>query len=81
MKELFSKEYRQQLVLGVCLAIGFECTLIEVLSCYSVDILETVENMENKTAITWSFIMTLVECLGNFLAIFVVDKVGKKMML
>lgn len=81
MQDILSKCYKKQFLLSLLLATAFCFTCINLLSCYSVLILQKVEGMPVATAIWWSFAITLLETLANLAAIFFIDKVGKKRML
>ena len=78
---MVSGGYLKQFLLCLLLSTAFCFSCINVLSCYSVMILQTIEGMSLATAIWWSFAITMLEVLANLAAIFFVDKVGKKKML
>lgn len=75
--ELFSRKYIIRLVIGIILNIGQQTSAINIFTFYSNTIY--LVNEPNVNATLFSSFLSFSELLGNFLAIFVIEKMGRKL--
>lgn len=78
--ELFTSGYRMALIVGVCLAIFQQLCGIQVVMYYSTKIMKSVGSSMDA-AFTATVVMGVVMVLFTFVAIWLVDKVGRRVLL
>lgn len=76
--ELFSKKFLIRLVVGIILNVGQQTSAINIFTFYSNTIYLINEPEVNATL--YSSFLSFSELLGNFLAIFVIEKLGRRLL-
>ena len=76
--ELFSKKYSIRLILGILLNVGQQFSGINTFTFYSNIIY--IENEPNVNATLYSSFLSFAEVLGNLLSIFVIEKLGRRLL-
>jgi len=78
-RDLFSKKYRLRLIIGIIINIGQQATAIKVYLFYSQLIYLKKEPLLEPSI--YSFYFSIAEILGTTLAIFIIEKMGRRKLL